>query len=119
MRSATASIRTGDNHARARYRLFRGALRRRKAVALGNQDISGSEAWHRLEANAAGRWASGPSADPAEGTAWHRINAVPFFEPMVKPEFSISSTDRIFALGSCFARHVEGALFSSASPSKA
>jgi hypothetical protein len=85
---------------------------KRKAVALGNQDISGSEAWHRLQGNSAGRWASGPSADPAEGTAWQRINAAPFFAPVIKPEFSISSTDRIFALGSCFARHVEGALFS-------
>src|SRR5947207_3155068 len=31
---------------------------------------------------------------------------------MIKPEFSIEPTDRIFALGSCFARHVEGALSS-------
>ena len=31
---------------------------------------------------------------------------------MVNPEFSIRPTDRIFALGSCFARHVEGALSS-------
>lgn len=31
---------------------------------------------------------------------------------MVEPEFSIRPSDRIFALGSCFARHVEGALSS-------
>lgn len=73
-------------------------------------DLTSVQAWRRLEGNPAARWDSGLAADPVEGTAWRRITDSAFFSPQIEPEFTIGSDDRIFAIGSCFARHVEGAL---------
>ena len=77
---------------------------------MDSYDLSGPEAWHSLQDNPAARWASGLQQDPAPGTAWQRINDGPFFEPMLRPEFSIDRSDRVFAIGSCFARNVEASL---------
>ncbi len=77
---------------------------------MDNYDLSGPEAWHSLHDNPAARWASGLQQDPAPGTAWQRINDGPFFEPILRPEFSIDRSDRVFAIGSCFARNVEASL---------
>jgi GSCFA family len=77
---------------------------------VDNYDLPTPEAWRRLQENRGARWASGLDSDPAEGTAWQRITGGPMFEPVLTPEFEITPHDRIFALGSCFARHVEGAL---------
>jgi GSCFA family len=64
----------------------------------------------RLRENPASRWQSGWEIEPKEGTAWHRITSEPFFTPRVDAGFTVEAGDRIFALGSCFAREVEGAL---------
>jgi hypothetical protein len=71
---------------------------------------SSNEALRRLRENPASRWQSGWEVTPAAGTAWHRITSAPFFTPAVDAQFSVESDDRIFALGSCFAREVEAAL---------
>jgi GSCFA family len=68
------------------------------------------EALQRLHDNPASRWQSGWEVAPAEGTAWQRITSAPFFTPRVQAGFTVEPDDRIFAIGSCFAREVEGAL---------
>ena len=71
---------------------------------------SSDEAGRRLRENPASRWQSGWEVEPAEGTAWHRITSEPFFRPRVDAGFTVEASDRIFAVGSCFAREVEAAL---------
>ncbi|TMF67432.1 MAG: hypothetical protein E6I17_09170, partial [Chloroflexi bacterium] len=71
---------------------------------------SSDEAVRRLRENPASRWQSGWEIEPAEGTAWQRITSEPFFTPRVDAGFTVEASDRIFALGSCFAREVESAL---------
>ncbi len=71
---------------------------------------SSNEAVRRLRENPASRWQSGWEIEPAEGTAWQRITSEPFFTPRVDAGFTVEASDRIFALGSCFAREVESAL---------
>lgn len=72
-------------------------------------DMHGTDAARLLETNPAARWCSGWEVEPGPGTAWNRLNK-PFFEPHINPEFVITPDDRLFAIGSCFARGVEGAL---------
>jgi len=67
------------------------------------------DAWASLRANRGARWSSGWDVEPAPGTAWARLGA-PFFRPDVAAGFSVSHDDEVFAIGSCFARGVEGAL---------
>ncbi len=71
---------------------------------------SSNEAARRLRENPASRWQSGWEIEPAAGTAWQRITSEPFFTPRVDAGFTVEAGDRIFALGSCFAREVEAAL---------
>src|SRR5437773_3213697 len=71
---------------------------------------SSDEAARRLRENPASRWQSGWEVAPAAGTAWQRITSEPFFTPRVDPGFTVEAGDRIFAVGSCFAREVEAAL---------
>src|SRR3989440_12730751 len=71
---------------------------------------SSDEAVRRLRENPASRWQSGWEVEPAEGTAWQRITSKPFFTPRVDAGFTVQADDRIFAIGSCFARNVEAAL---------
>ena len=68
------------------------------------------EAVRRLHENPASWWQSGWEVEPARGTAWQRITSEPFFTPRVDAGFTVEADDRIFALGSCFAREVEFAL---------
>jgi hypothetical protein len=76
---------------------------------VDSYDLESLEAYRRLQENPAARWASGLAAEPAAGTAWHRMRE-PMFRPLIRPAFRIDPDDRIFAIGSCFARNVEGAL---------
>jgi hypothetical protein len=79
---------------------------------LGEYDLSTAEAFRRYQSSPAMRWAKSIDDDPPPGTAWRRITENAFFEPLIRPEFEIARDDRVFALGSCFARGVEGALAS-------
>lgn len=67
------------------------------------------DAWGSLDANRAARWSSGWEVEPAPETAWARLRA-PFFRPDLAAGFTVGREDEIFAIGSCFARGVEGAL---------
>ena len=71
------------------------------------QTCSSLEAARRLRNNRTSRWNSGWEIEPAEDTAWGRITKGPFFSPSVDPGFTVEPEDRIFAIGSCFAREVE------------
>jgi hypothetical protein len=71
---------------------------------------SSGEAARRLNENPASRWQSGWEVEPAEGSAWQRITSKPFFTPRVDAGFTVEASDRIFAIGSCFAREVEAQL---------
>jgi len=53
------------------------------------------------------RWNSGWDVELAQDAAWRRITDGPFFTPTIEAGFKIERTDRIFAIGSCFAREVE------------
>jgi hypothetical protein len=77
---------------------------------LKHYELSAAKAWHRFNENPAARWSNGLQFEPEEGTAWQRITAAPFFDPMLRPACSITRDDKVFAIGSCFARHIEGAL---------
>ncbi len=74
-------------------------------------ECSTAEASKRLHQNPAGRWTSGElGQSPAEGTAWARITNGDMFTPALASSLQISREDRVFALGSCFARGIETAL---------
>lgn len=77
---------------------------------MDKYSCSAREALERLKTNPASRWSSGWEVEPAEGTAWQRISGEEFFTPVIRSEFAIEEDDRIFAIGSCFARTVERAL---------
>jgi hypothetical protein len=78
----------------------------------GSYDLTSEEALARFKSSPAMRWAKFVDDDPPPGTAWQRIMARPLFTPVYRPEFEIRPDDRVFAIGSCFARGVEGALAS-------
>lgn len=77
---------------------------------MDHYDLSTTEALERLRANPGGRWSSGWETEPEDGTAWQRISGEPFFTPTRAPSFAIERDDRIFAIGSCFARGIEALL---------
>src|SRR2546423_7472103 len=56
--------------------------------------------WHRKDA--------APN-EPGGEFAFQRLQQ-PFFTPCVSPAFKVQSGDKLFAIGSCFARGIEGAL---------
>jgi hypothetical protein len=76
----------------------------------GEYDLSTAEAFRRYQSSPAMRWAKLIDDDPPPGTAWRRITDNVFFEPLIGSEFEIEQDDRVFAIGSCFARGVEAAL---------
>ena len=76
----------------------------------GEYDLSTADALRRFKSSPAMRWAKLIHDDPPPGTAWQRISDNTFFEPLLRQEFTIARDDRVFAIGSCFARGVEGAL---------
>lgn len=63
------------------------------------ETISGDTAWQNLRDNPAGKWPNREKAD----------RLYPVATPGSRPKFSISPSDRIFCVGSCFAREVEHA----------
>jgi hypothetical protein len=71
--------------------------------------LSAQEAVRRLDENPVARWTGPWGKEPGPDVAWSRLKS-PLFEPVVHPEFTILPDERIFAIGSCFARGVEGAL---------
>jgi hypothetical protein len=76
----------------------------------GDIDISMLEAMERYRSSPVTRWANLTHEEPPLGSAWQRISDHRFFEPLIRPEFTIDPGDRVFTIGSCFARNVEGAL---------
>ena len=70
---------------------------------------SQADARGSVASNRSARWSSGWEIEPAPETAWARLGA-PLFRPDVPAGFEIRREDEIFAIGSCFARGVEGAL---------
>ncbi len=63
------------------------------------QKISGEDAIRNIRSNPYGEW---PSREPADA---NRIE--PVCKPAFRPSFKLSRDDRIFAMGSCFARFIE------------
>ena len=76
----------------------------------GEYDLPSAEAGQRFRSSPAMRWAKLIDDAPPPGTAWQRISSAEVFEPLLRPAFTIRPEDKIFAIGSCFARGVEGAL---------
>lgn len=62
--------------------------------------ISGDEAWRNLVGNKTGKW-------PVYGK---EERLYPVATPSTTPKFQIQPSDRIFCIGSCFAREIEQAL---------
>jgi hypothetical protein len=77
---------------------------------MAGYGCSAEEARERLRTNLAARWASGWEVEPKPGTAWKRITTSDLFTPQVQAGFQLDQDDKVFAIGSCFARNVEGAL---------
>jgi hypothetical protein len=73
------------------------------------QEIRSTDAWASIKDRPEAHWSSGWENEPAPGTAWNRIKQQPF-RPRIAADFPITKDDEIFAIGSCFARGVEGAL---------
>jgi hypothetical protein len=69
------------------------------------------EARRNYETNAGSRWhRAGAVASEAQGKlAFQRLWHSPF-TPFISPKFKIHREDKLFAIGSCFARGIEGAL---------
>src|ERR1041384_837583 len=64
-----------------------------------------------LEQNACGRWhKKGAVADQAGGQLAFQKLRQPLFTPLVRPAFKFTRDDKLFAIGSCFARGIEKAL---------
>ena len=80
-------------------------MRRRRRVReeikrVGSIDPPGFARWHT----------AGIDLQQADGLyASQRLHR-PFFTPQVMPEFRIKKSDRLFAIGSCFARGIEASL---------
>ena len=69
------------------------------------------EARRNFESNPASRWhRAGATLDEPDGKlAFQRLRRSPF-TPLITPVFKIRRDDKLFAIGSCFARGIEGAL---------
>lgn len=109
------SMDSGESAHLALVRLRRAPLldpRRLLPIPSGAFDLSTAEATRRYQSSPVTRWARLVDDDPPPGSAWQRISDNDFFEPLVRGEFTISREDRVFAIGSCFARGVEDALAS-------
>src|SRR5690349_12202738 len=65
-------------------------------------EFDGTAAYQNLRVNRERTWPT------REGDIPTRVD--PLCEPAFRPTFRIEQTDRIFTIGSCFARHVEQAL---------
>jgi len=72
---------------------------------------SGADAANNLYRNRFSRWhQNGARADESQGElAFQRLQKS-FFTPGVIPAFRVQRTDKLFAIGSCFARGIERAL---------
>lgn len=69
-------------------------------VARTNIDQKPCSRWHKKDA----------TADEANGSlAFQRLRQ-PLFTPAIDPEFKLQREDKLFAIGSCFARGIEKAL---------
>lgn len=67
-----------------------------------------SEALLRLRNNPAAHWSSGWAQHPVAGSAWSRITGSSHFTPFLPtPNFQIDRGERLFTIGSCFAREIE------------
>jgi len=64
------------------------------------EEIDGLQAWANLVANKEGKWPTRLKPD----------RLYPIAAPKSKPKFRISRSDRVFCIGSCFAREIEQAL---------
>ncbi|MDX6556043.1 MAG: hypothetical protein QOD86_2238 [Miltoncostaeaceae bacterium] len=78
---------------------------------VGDVDISMAEAMERYRSSPVTRWANLTHEVPPLGSAWQRISDHELFEPLIRPGFAVDPDDRVFTIGSCFARNVEGALY--------
>jgi hypothetical protein len=67
------------------------------------QIITGADAYSALRRNRAGWWARHEPDTPPAASRTRKA----FFKARVTPKFQLSLDDRIFTIGSCFARHIE------------
>jgi len=82
-----------------------------KEAIVPTYEIDGPDAYRFLKKNPAARWyqEGADRGDPNGVLAFQRMER-PFFEPRIVPGFSVRRKDRIFAIGSCFARGIEKVL---------
>ncbi len=74
---------------------------------------SGGEAFSTAQQNLFSRWyRQGAQADEPQGQLAFQRLGQPLFTPRVTPAFKIRRNDKLFAIGSCFARGIEKALLS-------
>ncbi len=78
---------------------------------MSNIDTSAEDAFGRLSRNTAGRWHKRniDVEDPVGPFAVQRLTTE-FFLPVVHAEFELQPDDRVYAIGSCFARGIEQTL---------
>jgi hypothetical protein len=74
-------------------------------------EIEHADARRSLSANPAGFWHPRPGLEPGpdDATALTRLSER-FFVPVVSKTFSLHRSDRVYTIGSCFARGLESAL---------
>src|SRR2546425_1051524 len=70
------------------------------AEARGNAQQNRFSRWHRKNARI---------DEPNGELAFQRLHQ-PFFTPLVRPAFKVQRSDKLFAIGSCFARGIEKGL---------
>ncbi len=84
---------------------------------MGRLITSLSKAFHNLRTRDHSRWFA-LGIDPEESTgdfAAQRVNRG-YFRPIIEAGFTIGEKDRLYAIGSCFARNIETALLSAGVP---
>jgi hypothetical protein len=82
-----------------------------KAPSTSVYVTSSEKARQNFRQNPCSRWHQKDAApDQADGTlAFQRLRQ-PLFTPVITPGFTLQRTDKLFAIGSCFARGIEKAL---------
>lgn len=72
-------------------------------------ELSADDAWVRMTKSRAASWHGNPVADSHHDTALVRLRES-VFRPELQPRQIVRSDDKLFAIGSCFARSIEHAL---------
>lgn len=77
--------------------------------APGRARWDGEEAWRNVLGQASSRWLADRRSRHWSATAASRLERAVVL-PEIRPSFRLERSDRIFTIGSCFARHIENHL---------